>query len=108
MVSRLLVFVAVGGLAACGDKQLAQLEAVRAEICACTRPACAEAAMSKLPKENIRSDHRSQALATAMLDCLGKITFAANAAVTAEDPDAMGSAGQPGSAAVGSGSATRP
>ncbi len=99
---------ACAGLAACGDKQLAALEAVRAEVCACKQPACAEAAMAKLPKTDIRSDHRTQALATAMLDCLAKIDQAATAAAASEDPDAPGSAA-PGSAAPGSaGSATRP
>ncbi|MGE0870883.1 MAG: hypothetical protein AB7P03_20110 [Kofleriaceae bacterium] len=76
----------------CQDEHLAQLDRVKAEVCACTTPACAEAAMTKIPKANIESTARSQQVASAMLDCLGKLYQRGRPST---DPDApiSGSAG---------------
>ena len=100
---RCLALLAV--LAGCEDKQLARLETVRSEVCACKTPACAEAAMAKLPKEDIRSDHRTQAIAREMLDCVSKVNEAAK---PPEDADADPSAVPGPAPGPASGSATRP
>jgi hypothetical protein len=85
-------------LAACEDKQLAQLEVVRADVCACKTPLCAETAMAHLPKDDIHSDRRTQEKAREMMDCLAKIEEAAQ---DKADPD-------PDAGSAGSGSATLP
>lgn len=60
-------------LAACTDREAAQLEDVKAKVCACKTSACAEAAMGNVPKEHVTSNHRTQAVAQQMLDCLSKL-----------------------------------
>jgi hypothetical protein len=97
-VALALVLAALGAGAGtgCEDKQLAQLEAVRADVCACKSPLCAELAMRKLPKDDIRSDHRTQQLARDMMDCVSKIEEAATAKAN-EDPDAGSGGGIEGS-----------
>jgi len=82
---------------ACGDEKLAKLEAIRDEVCACKTAACGEAAMQKVPQQDIESNRKSQRLARDMLDCLAKL-YAEGAPAT--DPDAPAAADPaPGSAA---------
>jgi len=64
-------------LAACGDRDAAQLEIVKREVCACDSVACAEAAMKHLPHGGGTPSHRDQAIARDMVDCLAKLKDAA-------------------------------
>jgi hypothetical protein len=64
------VALAMGG---CQDHKLAQLVAVKDEVCACKTAQCAEAAMKKVPETKIDSNHRSQAVARDMMSCLSKL-----------------------------------
>ena len=72
-MSRVLV-IAVALLAACADKQLEQLQAIKAEVCACEDPACGEAAMKKVPPgEKIKSTAKKQRVAKEMMECMAKL-----------------------------------
>jgi hypothetical protein len=64
-------------LAACGDRDAAQLETVKREVCACDSVACAEAAMKKVPQADGTPTRRDQSIARDMLDCLAKLKDAA-------------------------------
>ncbi len=64
---------------ACGDPALERLAQIRREVCACTTVACAEAALAKLPSRNVTSDHRTQAHARSMMNCLAKLAEAPEA-----------------------------
>jgi hypothetical protein len=64
-------------LSACGDRDAAQLETIKREVCACDSVACAEAAMKKLPQGDGQPTHRDQAIARDMLGCLAKLNDAA-------------------------------
>lgn len=80
-----VIWLASLALAACGDEQLAKLEAVRDEVCACKTVDCGEAAMQKLPKDKIDANRKSQRVARDMLDCMAEL-YAQGAPTT--DPDA--------------------
>lgn len=73
----LVRWLAVLLLAACGDRDAAQLEAVKREVCACETVACAEAAMKKLPHSDGNPTRRDQSIARDMLDCVAKLKDAA-------------------------------
>lgn len=72
VMSRFVIGVALA-LSACADHELAKLETVRDEVCACKTIACADAAMAKVPAKNIESTHKSQKVAREMLDCLADV-----------------------------------
>lgn len=97
------VFVAVLATA-CRDPQLAQLEEVRDEVCACKTAACADAALKRVPQKDVESNHRSQKLAKAMLECRAALNAQERPST---DPDAEVPAPS-GSAGSGSGSVTSP
>ena len=67
------VVIAVALLAACGDKQVDQLTAIKKEVCACKTVACGEAAMKKVPHTELKSDRKMQRVARDMLDCLARL-----------------------------------
>lgn len=60
-------------LAACADRDVAKLEAVKRQVCACPDVACAEAAMKNVPQGDVKPTHREQGIARDMLDCLAKL-----------------------------------
>lgn len=93
---RLLV-TAIALLAGCGDKQLERLEAIRDEVCACKTPACGEAAMKKVPQEDLGSSRKLQQVASDMIDCMAKL-YAEGRPST--DPDAEAPDPSPDSAAT--------
>ena len=70
---------------ACKDHELARLKTVRDEVCACKTVACAEAALTKVPKKDVKSGARSQGVAREMLNCLAE-RYAAERPTS--DPDA--------------------
>jgi hypothetical protein len=60
-------------LSGCRDQTVEQIKAVREAVCACKTVACGEAAMKELPTNTGKPDHRAQALANEMLNCLSKL-----------------------------------
>lgn len=99
MLRPVVIAVALLAGAGCRDEALEQMRALKLEVCACKDVACGEAAMKKIPQGNVPSDHRTQAVARQLLDCMAKL-YAKDQPVT--DPDAeaepAGSATTPGSA----------
>ena len=95
--------------AACGNPEVEQLQRVKAEVCACksSKPSsdwldqlqsrvnpiryagvkCAEAALDRLPKNEIRAGHESQVLARQMLDCMSRLYDAERPALVGSDGD---------------------
>jgi hypothetical protein len=67
------VVIVVALLAACGDDQVERLTAIKDEVCACKTAECGEAAMKKVPQENIASNRKTQRVASQMLDCMQKL-----------------------------------
>ncbi|MDQ3370325.1 MAG: hypothetical protein M3680_33315 [Myxococcota bacterium] len=92
MVRALVIGVAVLAATACRDPGLAELEAVKAEVCACKTAACGETALKKVPQHDVESNHRSQRIAREMLTCMADI-YAADTPTT--DPDAEQPAADP-------------
>lgn len=68
----------------CDDRERSQLDAVRKEVCACKDVACADAAMTKIPKGDVHASRREQDIARDMLDCLAKLYDDAKPAPPAE------------------------
>jgi hypothetical protein len=77
--------------AACNDRAVERLTAIKAEVCACKTASCAEQAMKQVPQDTIKSTHRMQAIARDMLDCLAKLHEAERPTT---DPDAEDSASE--------------
>jgi hypothetical protein len=90
-------------LAACHDPELERLAAIKASVCGCKTASCGSQALAQVPQAVRTSNHRTQALARAMLDCQAKL-LAAERPTT--DPDAEGSDTEPGSPADGAAAAT--
>ncbi len=61
---------------ACGDTEVAKVEAVKNRVCACKDVACADAAMHALPQP-AKASHREQVVARDTLDCYAKLVAAA-------------------------------
>lgn len=78
--------------AACHDRAVERLTAIKAEVCACKAASCAEQAMKQVPQATIKSTHRTQAIARDMLDCLAKLHAAERPST---DPDAEDPAAEP-------------
>jgi hypothetical protein len=72
---RPLAAVLFVGLAAsgCRDRELAQLERARDQVCACKDAACIKAALKLVPSREVTSTPRSQAVARTMLECIAAI-----------------------------------
>lgn len=93
-------------LTACANHELDVMNAVRAEVCACKTPSCADEAMGRISKTSIQSTPKAMAIAREILECRAKLEAADRPST---DPDAEGSAeggdradpAQPGSAAPG-------
>lgn len=81
---RWVVFLLWVLLAACGDRDVAKLAAVKQQVCACKDVACAEAAMKSVPQGDVKPTHREQGIARDMLDCLAKLYDAEKPAAPAE------------------------
>ncbi len=95
-------FVIAVALVGCQDEQLTQVESIRDEVCACKTVACGEAAMKRVPQDKIKSTHKMQTVANAMLDCMARLYDETRPTT---DPDAEPAAAEPtspGSAAPAS------
>jgi hypothetical protein len=99
----ILVAIAVA-LAACKDREVERMEAVKREVCACKDAACADQAMNRVTAGSIKSNARTQALARDMVECRARLEAAdrPNTDPDAEDSDQAGdqrgSSGATGSA----------
>lgn len=92
-------------LVACQDRGIEQMTEIKADVCACKTAGCAEQAMKRVPREPIKRSARStrsQTLAREMIGCLAKLQAAERPST---DPDAEGSAAEPG---AGSAAASSP
>lgn len=69
--SWLAILVTIG--CGCNDHGAGALAAIKDEVCACKTASCAEAAMQKVPKTTVESNHRTQTIARTMLDCAAKL-----------------------------------
>ncbi|HET9626496.1 MAG TPA: hypothetical protein VFP84_34275 [Kofleriaceae bacterium] len=92
-----------GGLGlGCTDHGAAKLTKIKDQVCACTTASCAEQAMQYADKIGAAANHRNQATARQMMDCLARLEAADRPST---DPDAeagAGSADGAGSASAGS------
>jgi len=59
--------------AGCRDPGVIELEGIRDQVCKCADAKCAEAAMKRVPETDVPNNHRSQAIAREMMDCLAKL-----------------------------------
>jgi hypothetical protein len=57
----------------CRDQQLASIEAIRDEVCACETAACGEAALKKVPQDKLKAGPKMQEAGGKMMDCLAKL-----------------------------------
>jgi len=101
MVRFVVIAVALLG---CGDKQLETLEEIRDAVCACKAVACGEAAMKKVPQDQIKSNRKMQRVAAEMLDCMSKLYDADRPSTDPDEetPEAIAPT-SPGSAGSASG-----
>jgi hypothetical protein len=81
----LRLYVICVALSACSDRGADKLAKVRDAVCACKTVKCAEAALDRVPKHDIESNHRTQAIAREMLNCLAELYEAEK---PTQDPDA--------------------
>jgi hypothetical protein len=88
--------------AGCRDPRLEKLREIRDEVCACKTPACADAAMKKVPQDDVKPDHRAQVIAQEMLECLHERYLADKPST---DPDAEVPAPEPAPAPEAPGAA---
>jgi len=84
-VLRLYVICVALAQLACADSEIAKLEKVRSEVCACKTAKCAEAALEQVPKGKVDSTARAQRIAREMLNCLADVYKADR---PTQDPDA--------------------
>ena len=84
-MSRALVIAAALAGAACRDARLEQLASVRDEVCACKTVACGEAAMKRVPRDELKANHRAQKIARGLMSCLAKLYVSERPST---DPDA--------------------
>ena len=82
-------------LGGCTDHGAAKLTKIKDKVCACTSASCAEQALADVEKTGAETNHRTQAIARAMMDCLAKLEAKERPTT---DPDAE-NAGSDGSAA---------
>jgi len=101
IAAALAALAALGG--ACRDPRLAELDALRKEICACKAAACGEAALKRVPQGDIRADHQAQQIAKAMMRCLSEL-YAKDRPSTDPDAEAPG----PGDSAADSAESATP
>lgn len=76
-------------LAGCKDRRLAQMEAVRAEVCRCKDAECVDAALARMPNAGPRSRREGQKLAARILECVaavGELTPETAPEAPPEDP----------------------
>jgi hypothetical protein len=64
------VFVSLAG---CTDHGAAKLTKIKDKVCACTTASCAEQAMAEVETSGAETNHRTQTIARAMMDCLAKL-----------------------------------
>jgi hypothetical protein len=102
----LVIAVALAG-GGCRDKELERLDDIRAEVCECKTVSCGEAAMKKIPQQEIKSNRRSQEIAKKMMDCMARLYLSDRPST---NPDAETPAGSvdPGAANPGSAAPAKP
>ena len=89
----LRLYVICVALCACTDREADKLAKVRDQVCGCKTVKCAEAALERVPKHDVESNHRTQRIAREMLDCLAdlygadKPTMDPDAAIRPETPE---------------------
>lgn len=71
--SMLRVLAIAIALCGCRDEGLDRLDDIRHEVCACETIACGEDAMKKVPQQGVTTDHRAQAIAREMMECMAKL-----------------------------------
>jgi hypothetical protein len=76
-------------LGGCNDHGAAKLTKIKNKVCACASASCAEQALADVDKAGAVANHRTQAIARAMMDCLAKLEAAERPTT---DPDAEGAA----------------
>ena len=89
MLSRIAILVT---LVACGDHDNERLTAIKSKVCACKTASCAEQEMKLVPEQSIKSTHRTQGIARAMMDCIARLQEAERPST---DPDEEGAAPPP-------------
>lgn len=82
-----ILVASVMAFAACKDRDLERMAAIKREVCACKDAACADQAMNHVTG-SLKSNARIQALARDMVECRARLE-AADRPNT--DPDAEGS-----------------
>lgn len=82
-------------LGGCTDHGAAKLTKIKDKVCACATASCAEDALKDVEKAGAQSNHRTQGIARAMMDCIAKLEAKDRPST---DPDAEGD----GSASDGS------
>jgi hypothetical protein len=90
-VNRFVLVICVAALG-CRDPEVAELERISTEVCACSTSKCAQDAIAQVPKTDQRSTPRTQALARRMLDCLAKLQQAERDHASEAGSDDVGSA----------------
>ncbi len=86
MVPRFVLVFAL--FASCRDPGITELEGVRDAVCACKTAACGQIAMKRIPTAEVPNNHRSQAIAREMMDCLAKL-YDAERPATGPDDEAL-------------------
>jgi hypothetical protein len=72
-------------LAACKDRDLERLDAVKDDVCACKDAGCADRVLAQIEKSRIASTPRTQAIAREIMECRARLEAADRPST---DPDA--------------------
>ncbi len=79
----LCTLLLLGG-GACAETDVAKLEAVKKQVCACKDLPCTATAMKALPRP-VHASHREQVIARDVLDCVARLEEAAKPAEPAPE-----------------------
>jgi hypothetical protein len=83
MLQRVIVVAFM--VAACRESSVDRLTAIKTRVCACKTASCAETALREVPQQTIESNHRTQAIARDMLDCMARLYDGERPSDDAED-----------------------
>jgi hypothetical protein len=67
-----VIVVLACAVGACRASQVDKLTAIKARVCACKTSSCGETALREVPQD-IESNHRTQAIAHDMMECLARL-----------------------------------
>jgi hypothetical protein len=87
-MSLAILVTLLAALVGCKNRELDVMNAVKADVCACKTPSCADEAMGRISKTSIPSTPRTMAIAREILECRAKLEAADRPST---DPDAEGS-----------------